>query len=537
MRSVGICSVLIGLVLLTTSCLGFTMPIESHPASSAFTQADEPWWDLDWQFRRPVTIDNTKSTAQLTDYPVLINQTYDSDMKRDFGDLKFVQRDGASLKVLPCWYENIEEGKALKVWVNVSRIAAASTTQIYMYYGNPAATYAGGPEQISVFYDDFTGNSLDSQRWNTPHFVDTATTCSVNGGMLDFNVGSGNAHTGGCVISKISLPEGSYAIETRLKFTDWYQSAFGAYAGFTNEVAYDDSYYGSPLKLVSARLYDYLKNNVYLALTVNDIGTVNSNTQITVRNIWFRMTTYYTPDTWAKGVWKQLESPFSEQSLEISGSGGITPKYVVVGIGDYSTTEHTYFDYVLVRKYSKPEPKVSIGEEERPFRFMSFECEPTELSEKDVLNLLARIDNPTPMVIPVNISFRVGDDFNTAEHIESKSVDLQPSMLNEIRTSWVATGGNNTLWFGLNHIPVASINISVNRYPVLSPIMDQVASQGKNFKLLIFAEDADGDRLNWSEDCPLFDITPRGDQSAEINFTPTNDDVGNYTVNITVSDP
>ncbi|MGQ9583365.1 MAG: DUF2341 domain-containing protein, partial [Thermoplasmatota archaeon] len=448
-------------------------------------KGDEPWWNIDWAFRKPVTIDNKKGSADLSDFPILLNVSYDPDMRRDFGDLRFVQNTSAGLRPLACWYESVEEGKVARVWVNVSELKAAQTTTIQMYFGNPTAIYTGDPEDIFIFYEDFEGASLDPGIWNEFHYADSATSASVSGGMLDFNVLTTSAHTGGCVISKFTLPDGDFGIETKVKFTDYYQSAFGAYAGFTDAVSYDDSYYGRPTKLVSARLWDYTKNNQYLTISADDIPGVSGNTAITIRNVWFKMRTLYVTGTWARGIWTQLESPYSEQSLEVSGSNGITPKHITCGVGDYQTAEHTYFDYVFVYKYSRPEPTCSIGGKERPFKFLSFDCESKELSENDVLNLTARIDNPTAIAIPIDISFRVGEDFNLASIIDERSLELQPSMVNEVNATWIASGGTSTLWFGINGLPVASLNVSVNRYPVLSPIMDQVLSEDKAFKLLL----------------------------------------------------
>ncbi|TFG88805.1 MAG: hypothetical protein E4H16_04500, partial [Candidatus Atribacteria bacterium] len=157
-----------------------------------------------------------------------------------------------------------------------------------------------------------------------------------------------------------TLPLGDYACETKVKFTNYYRSAFGAYSGFTNTILYDDSYYGKPTKVVSTNLHDYTDIGNYLTLVVDDIGVVSGTTSIIIRNKWFKLNTIYFPPTYAKGIWKQLESPFDERTLENRGYGGITPNYVVIGIGDYETNEHTYFDFVFVHKYISSEPTITL---------------------------------------------------------------------------------------------------------------------------------------------------------------------------------
>ncbi|MEM2870808.1 MAG: hypothetical protein QW379_10415, partial [Thermoplasmata archaeon] len=191
---------------------------------------------------------------------------------------------------------------------------------------------------------------------------------------------------------------------------------------------------------------------------------------------------------------------------------------------DTCTDAEIHFDNIFVRRYITPEPSVNLGEEERPVKFKSFSVAPSLLNEGDVLELNATFENPAPDEIRIRVSLHDGESFESSREICATELPLAPQAETEVSFKWIPDGGSHTVWLALMGTPLASRTLYVNRYPVLSPIMDQVASQGKNFRLLIFAEDADGDRLNWSEDCPLFDIIPRGEQSAEINFTPTNDD-------------
>ncbi len=83
-----------------------------------------------------------------------------------------------------------------------------------------------------------------------------------------------------------------------------------------------------------------------------------------------------------------------------------------------------------------------------------------------------------------------------------------------------------------NNYKEISVTIGSNQPPVVEPIPDQVAYVGEEFDLQVNASDPDGDTLQYSDNSSLFDI----DQNGHITFTPGDADVGNYTIEIIVSD-
>lgn len=98
------------------------------------------WWNTNWHFRKPVTIDHTKVDAALDDFPVLISLT-DSNLaskaQADGDDIVFTD---ASRNKLNCEIEffNGVSGQ-LVAWVQADLSSTADTT-LYMYYGNLDAT-------------------------------------------------------------------------------------------------------------------------------------------------------------------------------------------------------------------------------------------------------------------------------------------------------------------------------------------------------------------------------------------------------------
>lgn len=74
---------------------------------------------------------------------------------------------------------------------------------------------------------------------------------------------------------------------------------------------------------------------------------------------------------------------------------------------------------------------------------------------------------------------------------------------------------------------------NVNRPPVLSPIGSKLLLEDAFFSLDVEAQDPDGDDLIFRDNTTLFEISPF---NGVIAFTPKGTEVGNHTVNISVSD-
>jgi hypothetical protein len=119
-----------------------------------------PWWNATWQYRKPITINNTQNTNTLTDYQVAINLTYSSNMQPDFSDIRFTwynSTDGSEIEI-PYWIESKVNSTWAYVWVKVPYIPASSYTTIYVYYGNttPVSSVSNPNTTISKLYNDTT---------------------------------------------------------------------------------------------------------------------------------------------------------------------------------------------------------------------------------------------------------------------------------------------------------------------------------------------------------------------------------------------
>jgi len=103
--------------------------------------ASASWWNVNWKYRRGITITNVGGT--LTDYQILVELNSSnfnfSHAQENGSDIRFVASDDETL--LSHWIEvwNFTNQSA-KIWVNVSEVTEG--TKIFMYYGNGNASDA-----------------------------------------------------------------------------------------------------------------------------------------------------------------------------------------------------------------------------------------------------------------------------------------------------------------------------------------------------------------------------------------------------------
>ncbi len=98
------------------------------------------WWDNSWPYRKLITIDHDKVDADLTNFPVLISLSSDSDLadhaQDDGDDIAFILfSDNTTQLNHEIEFFNYSTGETI-VWVNVTSLSSSVDTKIWMYYGN-----------------------------------------------------------------------------------------------------------------------------------------------------------------------------------------------------------------------------------------------------------------------------------------------------------------------------------------------------------------------------------------------------------------
>lgn len=123
--------------------------------------ADANWWQAEWKYRKPITVDAGPQGAGLTGNPGrtplllrLHTGNFGFDGTQEGGnDLRFVSADGRT--VLAHQIEQFDPNLGLAlVWVDVPVLTASAPQTIWMYYGNAKAPASGNGQQ--VFDPDYT---------------------------------------------------------------------------------------------------------------------------------------------------------------------------------------------------------------------------------------------------------------------------------------------------------------------------------------------------------------------------------------------
>jgi hypothetical protein len=182
--------------------------------TSAKVTVQPSWYDLAWGFRKRITVNHTHVQENLTDFPVLINLTSDSDLashaQSNGNDISFTSSNGTTKL-----YHEIEKYTSttgeLVAWVKVPSLSSSVDTDLYMYYGNP--TCGSQQDATNVWDSNFIGvwhlkenpsgtapQMKDSTKANNGTSGGTMTSgdqlaCKINGG-LDFDGSDDNINCG-----------------------------------------------------------------------------------------------------------------------------------------------------------------------------------------------------------------------------------------------------------------------------------------------------------------------------------------------------
>ncbi len=179
-------------VSLALLVLLITVPLAtlcSQPACAA------GWYDPNWAYRKKITINNTKVTANLTNFPVLINLTTDTDLAADAqddgDDILFTSVDGTTK--LSHEIESFDDASGQLVsWVKIPSLSGSTDTEIYMYYGNASC---GSQQDAANVWDsnyvmvqhleESSGQHLDSTSNDNDSISVTVTQQGAGIGQMD----------------------------------------------------------------------------------------------------------------------------------------------------------------------------------------------------------------------------------------------------------------------------------------------------------------------------------------------------------------
>jgi hypothetical protein len=335
--------------------------------TTVFKTTNAQGWLTGWEYRRAVTINNTANPNTLTDYQVLVVVDTASlisagKMRSDCGDIRFTDKDGETL--LSYWIESGCNTTSTRIWVKVSSIPASSIETIYLYYGNPTASSMSNVDATFLLFDDFSGTSLNTSKW-TWFYVAGNNDCykssvTVSDGLLTIESQTDDRTSPFCHLAVQSLVKFNYPviIQTRLYAPNW--------GGLGSAGLYRSVWYGflndTSTAETNTRVHVIYDENGR-KLIARTAGTESSSSDYTALNptVFHNSTIIWVPGS--KALW------YVNGVLVASLTTNVPPSTYSLPI-EFRTNHwgtSTYpsgklvIDYVIVRKYTEPEPATSVS--------------------------------------------------------------------------------------------------------------------------------------------------------------------------------
>ena len=173
-------------------------------------------FEYGWQYRKQITIDHTKITGDLQNFPVLISTT-DVDLMKaqpDGDDILFMNGPGDAVKLHHEIESFVASSGTLIAWFNISALSSNEDTRLYMYYGNPNCINQEYPEK-----------TWDSNSLLVYHMNDNT--------LLTINDSTNNHNTGGKYGS--SLPVES---DGKIGNAQYFNGNIGCYMNSSKDISH-----------------------------------------------------------------------------------------------------------------------------------------------------------------------------------------------------------------------------------------------------------------------------------------------------------
>ncbi|MEM0481238.1 MAG: DUF2341 domain-containing protein, partial [Candidatus Aenigmatarchaeota archaeon] len=303
-----------------------------------------------FKYRIPITI-KENSGKNLTDYQVLITLDTASlisagKMKSDCGDIRFTDSDGTTL--LNYWIESGCNSTNTRIWVKVPNIPASGTKIIYVYYGNPSATSLSNGDLVFDFFDDFrNANSINTSKWVISAGTSNDVIAVGSGYLRIYSDGTSPVKTIQSLNAVIGINSVFETVGTLISIDNAHLSW-----GFMDSNQADGNGYW-PF-YTSGNIYrDYKRTPGAWTL----LGTGGSYTAGTYqRHVVIRQNTNFKFYVDGTLVFDRTITEVSNKNLYL-----IAPRIWNENTGDIGEIRYLF---VLVRKYTSPEPTYTLGNEE-----------------------------------------------------------------------------------------------------------------------------------------------------------------------------
>jgi LPXTG-site transpeptidase (sortase) family protein len=223
-----------------------------------------------WTYQRTITLSAPTPSAN---FQIRVQITDHSNMNADGSDLRFY--DSSDIQA-DYWIENWNPSGTSTIWVEVP---TAGTSSLTMYYGNAGATAVSDGDNTFIAFDDFSGTSIDTSKWNVRDISNA--TITVAAGSVTLNSGTTNG-AGAQLISTTSFTMGQgVIIETVLSSSVPFLSGTRASMSGASSLSGSGSFFtvDEPQNAQFA-VWSNGRDNVYGIHVIHDPdGLNNGNTQ------------------------------------------------------------------------------------------------------------------------------------------------------------------------------------------------------------------------------------------------------------------
>ena len=427
--------------LLTTLITIFVISF-LYTLNPQITQAED--WLTGWSYRKKITIDHSNVDTDLTDFPLLVKITEDSDISTALAnghDIRFTTQDGTTL--LSYERESWQGGNGSQVtaviWVKVPSISATTNTDIYMYYGKSDAE--DGQDATNVWDSNFKGvyhlndpiNPLDATSNNND---------GTNHGTIAATGKIGGAGNFDGISSSVGLS--NLTISNSVTISSWIKmnSSTGTILGFCGDL--NSLCTGGDYSLLTLRVVNNAVQ-MYLSHTQNMYRRIGAATgAIISQEIWFYVTgvinNYATNDI---DLYVNGEAQSITYNNVSSGGGSLTMSPFLGSLWIvYNNSSSTYFNGLL--------DETRISSTARTAEWIKFEYNNMNSSNNE---LSFAVQQYAPAPTPSNLTATA--NLNTI----SLTVDTFPNhTAGQSGYYFESSTGNNSGWIQTNTWQETNLN-------------------------------------------------------------------------------
>jgi hypothetical protein len=518
------------------------------------------WWDPAWSARQEIVVSYTGSTT-IDDYQVYLKVPYDSAMKSDQSDMRFVQDTGSGPQEIPHWTERTVSGSYALVWVKLKMMVHGDNS-IFVYFGNPSSDNYSDGAQTFAFFDDF---KIDS----------TAMFNSTN-----WHGATGNQHAYTYWMrdkpqeAVLAMPG---RIVWRMRMTQYRLSNWGTahWWGFRQDQMTVSP--GDEQNLLELGIYcnsdtgatsehptmqmDSIRDGATGVSTGRTLVPIDMNKEYTYQLAATESKSYLNVRSDEGSVLFNPtlnNAPSTTNYLFTSHFTGIYATYGTstltwnspTELAAYSATQHVdshmefKVDYILYTKYVNPEPTYVIKNKETNIAivdFVSISYTPIPAQDLGLVTIKMDITNTHDMVASYDLEVRVGPRMTNWTQVPlhlTANGTLAAKSSKSVTFQWTAIGGAQRAWAILYDNMRGYVDIDVNRPPRFDPntVVDQSSTAGAAFCTTVKASDPDGDSITWSVAQPEFTLTQTSPGVASLKLGAADAIAGVHRVDLKVED-